>query len=84
MSQPAPLPPDIVQLTFEQAMTELESIVRKLEAGQGQLDEAIAAYERGTNLRRHCEAKLGEAAAKIERITQNADGTFSTTPAETG
>ncbi len=77
-----PLPADISALTFEAALAELESLTRKLEAGQGSLDEAIAAYERGTLLRRHCNTKLQEAEAKIETITRQADGSFSLQPTE--
>ncbi|MBY0428741.1 MAG: exodeoxyribonuclease VII small subunit, partial [Alphaproteobacteria bacterium] len=48
-------------LSFEDAMIELEKIVRNLEDGKTKLDESVAAYERGAALRRHCEAKLREA-----------------------
>ncbi|HYD98745.1 MAG TPA: exodeoxyribonuclease VII small subunit [Alphaproteobacteria bacterium] len=70
----SPLPADIAALSFEEALTELERIVRQLEEGRGQLEQAIGAYERGTLLRRHCEGKLREAQMKIERITVGADG----------
>jgi exodeoxyribonuclease VII small subunit len=83
MAEP-PLPPDIVKLPFEEAMAELEKLVQRLEAGQVKLDEAMDAYERGSLLKRHCEAKLNEAKAKLERIGQNADGTLSTSPADLG
>jgi len=68
------LPPDIAKLSFEDALAELETIVRGLETGQGKLDEAIGAYERGAALKRHCEAKLAEAREKIQRIERQADG----------
>jgi exodeoxyribonuclease VII small subunit len=61
-------------LSFEEALKELEEIVRGLESGQGQLADAIAAYERGTLLRRHCEARLAEAEARVEAIVAS-DGT---------
>ena len=70
--------PDIASLSFEQALDELETIVKQLEGGRGKLDEAIGSYERGAALRRHCEAKLKEAQAKIERISVAADGTLKT------
>jgi exodeoxyribonuclease VII small subunit len=60
---------NIEALSFEAAMKELEAIVSKLESGQGQLEEAITLYERGTALRQHCETKLREAQMKIEKIT---------------
>jgi exodeoxyribonuclease VII small subunit len=70
--------PDIAGLSFEEALEELETIVRQLEAGRGKLDEAISSYERGAALRRHCEAKLNDAKAKIERIAFTADGMLKT------
>ena len=73
---------DIETMSFEDALTELEGIVRELEAGQDQLDAAIAKYERGAKLRAHCEAKLREAEAKVERITKAADGTAQAGPAD--
>ncbi|MEI8393851.1 MAG: exodeoxyribonuclease VII small subunit [Rhodospirillaceae bacterium] len=76
------LPADITALSFEDALAELERIVRQLEEGRVKLDEAISAYERGTLLKRHCEAKLQEARAKIERITVSADGMVGTEPAK--
>lgn len=60
---------DIAALGFEDAMKELERIVKDLESGQVKLDDAVKAYERGAALRRHCEAKLSEARAKVEKIT---------------
>lgn len=78
-----PLPPEITALSFEEAMSQLEGIVKKLESGQGQLDDAISAYERGTFLRRHCEARLKEAESRIDRITKAADGSLTTQTVET-
>lgn len=80
----AAIPADIAALSFEDALAELEKIVRQLEEGRGKLDEAIAAYERGAHLKLHCEAKLREAQAKVERIVLNADGSVGTSPAEIG
>jgi exodeoxyribonuclease VII small subunit len=71
---------DIAALSFEEALAELEQIVRGLEAGKVKLDEAVGAYERGAQLKRHCEAKLAEAKAKVERIVLSADGTPTTAP----
>ena len=76
--------PDISALSFEEALAELEVIVRQLEEGKGRLDEAIDAYSRGALLKRHCEAKLAEAQAKVERIVVGSDGQISTQPAEIG
>jgi exodeoxyribonuclease VII small subunit len=63
------LPQDIQKLGFEEAMKELERIVRDLESGQVKLDEAVKAYERGAALRKHCESKLADARMKVEKIT---------------
>jgi len=67
-------------LSFEQALGELEGIVRGLEAGETELEKSISAYERGIALKKHCEAKLKDAQAKIEKITVSADGALSTQP----
>ena len=68
------IPADIAQMTFEDALADLERIVRLIEDGRGKLDEAIQAYERGVALKRHCESKLKEAQTKIEQITVTDSG----------
>ena len=78
---PDPLPPDIAGLSFEDALAELERIVRWLEEGKGKLDDAIKAYERGAALKSHCEAKLQEAQARVEKIVLGADGSVGVEPA---
>ncbi len=55
-------------LNFEDALAELEKIVGRLESGQGSLDDAIKAYERGSDLKKHCQRKLDEARMKVEKI----------------
>ncbi len=65
---------DIAQMSFEDALAELEAIVRRLEEGAAKLDDAIGAYERGAALKRHCEAKLGEAQARVDKIVLGANG----------
>ena len=67
-------------LSFEQALEELEGIVRDLETGKAPLEESIGAYERGITLKTHCEKKLKEAQSKIEKITITADGSVKTEP----
>ena len=67
-------PSDVQQMTFEAALAELKQIVERLEKGEGKLDEAIQAYERGAHLKRHCEQKLKEAEAKIEKIRVSGSG----------
>jgi exodeoxyribonuclease VII small subunit len=81
---PDDLPADIAKLSFEDALKELEEIVRGLESGKGKLDDAIAAYERGSALKRHCERKLAEAEARIEKIALSANGTVRSDPAGIG
>ncbi|WP_225766961.1 exodeoxyribonuclease VII small subunit [Inquilinus sp. Marseille-Q2685] len=76
-----PTPADIAGLSFEDALAELETIVRQLEAGQGKLDDNISAYERGALLRAPCEAKLREAQARGEMVSRAADGTVTAQPA---
>ena len=58
----------IENLNFEDSLKELEEIVERLENGQGSLEDAIAAYERGSMLKKHCQAKLDEARLKVEKI----------------
>jgi len=59
------IPSDIAKLSFEDALAQLEDIVRNLEGGDSALDDAIAAYERGAALKRHCETKLRQRIALV-------------------
>ena len=72
---------EIAKMSFEDALSELEDIVRTLEGGKGKLEEAITAYERGAQLKAHCEKKLKEAQAKVEKISLSAGGEAVTEPA---
>ncbi len=65
---------DIAAMSFEQALAELEAIVRRLEEGQGELEGSIADYERGTALKEHCQKKLESAKLKVEKILKGAGG----------
>ena len=76
------LPPDIARLSFEDALSELETIVRQLEDGKGELDQAIKTYERGAQLKRHCEAKLQEAQSKVEKVVLGPQGAVGVEPAD--
>ena len=76
------VPVDIASMSFEDALAELEQIVRRLEAGQVKLDDAILCYERGTQLKRHCEQKLNEAQQRVDRIVVGPDGAVSAAPAK--
>lgn len=73
---------NVEALSFENALSELETIVKDLETGKAPLENAIASYARGVELKKHCEKKLREAQEKIEKITINEDGDVSTTPFE--
>ena len=66
--------PDIAAMTFEDALRALEDVVRKLESGEVPLDDSISLYERGEALRRHCQARLDAAQARIEKIVATPDG----------
>ncbi len=76
MAEPG-LPAEIAAMSFGAALQELETIVKRLETGSAKLDEAIAAYERGPLLKRHCEAKLREAQARVDKIVIGSDGSPS-------
>jgi len=73
---------EIEKLSFEEALAQLEEIVRQLESGNGKLDDAITAYEKGALLKRHCEAKLAEAKAKVDKISLAPDGNVTAQPTE--
>ena len=64
----------ITDMSFEEALRALEGVVRSLESGDVPLDESIALYERGEELRKACQARLDAAQAKIEKIVAGADG----------
>ncbi len=68
------VPGDIQAMSFEDALRELEEIVQNLEQGDVSLEESIAVYTRGTQLKNHCAAKLKDAQARIEKIVPGANG----------
>jgi exodeoxyribonuclease VII small subunit len=65
---------DVRTLSFERAIEELESIVKRLEDGKVPLEESVAIYERGESLKRRCEELLRQAEARVDRITTDASG----------
>ena len=65
---------DLSQLSFEDALRALEDVVRKLESGDVPLEQSIDLYERGEQLRKHCQARLDSAQARIEKIVAGPDG----------
>jgi len=71
MSQPDP---DIAAMSFEDALRALEEVVRGLESGEVPLDATISLYERGEQLRAHCQARLDAAQARIEQVVANSAG----------
>jgi len=73
----------VENLSFEDALGELETIVKSLETGQAKLEDSIDQYERGISLKNHCEKKLREAQAKIDKIAVASDGSLSTMPLDT-
>jgi exodeoxyribonuclease VII small subunit len=62
-AKPAATPP-----TFEQALDELDALVRRMESGELTLDESIAAYRRGAELARYCQARLAQAELDIKQL----------------
>ena len=73
---------EIENLSFEAALAELEAVVARLERADVPLDESIALYARGAELRAHCDAKLKAAEARVAEITQGPDGTVGARPVE--
>lgn len=67
-------------MSFEDALKELEAIVRKLESGSGDLEASINDYVRGTQLKEYCQQKLADARLRVESILKNQDGSLSTQP----
>lgn len=70
----------IKNLSFEDALKELEEIVNRLERGDASLDDSIKIYQRGAELKAHCEGKLKAAQLKVEKIVLKADGNVATEP----
>ncbi len=81
MAKPASGKDDIGDLTFEQALAAVETIVRELEEGQLGLDDSLARYERGAKLLRRCHEQLQQAERRIEMLAGiDAEGNPVTTP----
>ncbi len=71
----------VEKMSFEDALAELETIVRQLEQGDVDLEQSIAIYERGAALKKHCQARLDAADLKVKQIIQGQDGAATTEPA---
>lgn len=65
----------VSELSFEEALRALEDIVTRLERGDVALDQSITLYERGAELKKHCEARLNAAQMRVEAIRLAEDGT---------
>lgn len=70
----------IKDMSFEDALKELEDIVQRLERGDAPLEESITIYQRGAALKAHCDAKLKDAQMKVEKIVLDAKGAVGTEP----
>jgi len=73
---------EISTMSFEEALAELQALVKELEKGEGRLDEAVETYKRGIGLKEHCERKLREAQEKIAKIVVSPDGTVRADPVD--
>jgi exodeoxyribonuclease VII small subunit len=73
---------DLSQMSFEDALRELEIIVRQLEEGKINLEQAIASYEQGVRLKSYCEAKLRDARTRVDQIVIKTDGQLALEPFE--
>lgn len=62
------------EMSFEEAMAELDRVVAQMDRGEVSLEESIALYQRGKELEKRCEAKLKDAEEKIEQLTLDANG----------
>ncbi len=76
------IPADIRKMSFEDALVEMEDIVQRLESGEVKLDEAIDAYTRGAQLKKHCQSKLKEAQLRIDKIVLGPGGDVDTESVE--
>ena len=79
-----PKPKAVRDLTFEAALQELEEVVARLESSNVALEESIALYARGAELRAHCDDKLKAAEARVAEITQGPDGSIGARPLGAG
>ena len=72
----------IEKMSFEEALAELEEIVRKIDTGQEDLASAVSSFERGVTLKKHCESMLKQAKMRIEKIVSVSDDEIKTSEAE--
>lgn len=72
------IPADVAELTYEQAIEQLEAIIDRIESGEVGLEQSVAEYERGMALRRHCHAILSRAEQRITELTPEDDAADTT------
>lgn len=80
----APAPNTTAELSFEQALADLQRTVEQLEKGQVPLADAVSLFERGMQLKQQCESRLAEAKARIDQLVIAGDGSLGTTPFNPG
>ncbi len=71
-------PKPVAKMSFEEAMRELEAVVGQLESGEVELEKSIALYQRGAELKAHCDARLADAQARVEKIRLGENGPIGT------
>ena len=74
--------PDVLRLTFDAALAELDAVVKALESGGQPLEEALLLYERGVALHEHCARLLADAELRVRRLVERAGGALETVRAE--
>ncbi len=67
----------VEELTFEQALDQLDQLVRRMESGELGLDESLQAYKRGADLARFCQGKLADAELQIRKLDEDVLKNFS-------
>lgn len=70
----------IEEISFEQALAELEEIVQKLEGGTLALEETMTLYQRGRNLATHCQHLLDEVELRVQQLVPDGDEGYSVAP----
>ncbi len=68
------------KIDFEQALAELEKIVKQLEAGNLSLEKSLELFERGVKLARMCKEKLTAAELKVNKLIKEREGEFTEEP----
>ncbi|MBM3602284.1 MAG: exodeoxyribonuclease VII small subunit [Alphaproteobacteria bacterium] len=77
-------PASTAELSFEEALADLQRTVEQLEKGQVPLADAVSLFERGMQLKQRCESRLAEAKARIDQLVITGDGTLTANPFNPG